>query len=107
MQLWFTLYGALIQAAIVAFLWWPQRARSTPFRFRASILAVGALLIAADALYFRALATPGALVSVVSTLRRTNVVLSFAVGALVFGERNRGRKAIALGGILVGIFLIV
>jgi drug/metabolite transporter (DMT)-like permease len=107
MQLWFTAYGTLIQAAIVVFLWWPQRARSTPFKFRASILAVGILLVAADALYFRALAIPGALVSIVSTLRRTNVVLSFAVGALLFGDRNRLAKAVALAGILVGIFLIV
>jgi len=89
MQLWFTVYGTLIQAAIVVFLWWPQRARSTPFKFRPSILAVGILLVAADALYFRALAMPGALVSIVSTLRRTNVVLSFAIGALLFGDRNR------------------
>jgi len=107
MQLWFTVYGTLIQAAIVAFLWWPQRARSTPFKFRPSILAVGILLVAADALYFRALAMPGALVSIVSTLRRTNVVLSFAIGALLFGDRNRLAKAAALAGILVGIFLIV
>jgi bacterial/archaeal transporter family protein len=107
MQFWFTLYGTVIQALIVAFLWWPQRSRSTPFRFRPSILAVGVLLIVADALYFRSLAMPGALVSVVSTLRRTNVVLSFAVGAMIFGERNRLAKAAALAGILVGIFLIV
>jgi drug/metabolite transporter (DMT)-like permease len=107
MQLWFTVYGTLIQAAIVVFLWWPQRARSTPFKFRPSILAVGILLVAADALYFRALAMPGALVSIVSTLRRTNVVLSFAIGALLFGDRNRLAKAAALAGILVGIFLIV
>jgi transporter family protein len=50
---------------------------------------------------------PGALVSVVSTLRRTNVVLSFVVGAILFGERNRLPKAIALAGVLAGIFLIL
>ena len=50
---------------------------------------------------------PGALVSVISTLRRTNVVLSFAIGAVVFGERNRLRKSLALVGVLVGIFLIL
>jgi transporter family protein len=71
------------------------------------MVAVGVLLVIADALYFRSLAIPGALVSVVSTLRRTNVVLSFALGAIVFGERNRLPKAAALAGILVGIVLLV
>jgi drug/metabolite transporter (DMT)-like permease len=106
-QFWFTAYSTLIQGAIVAFLWWPRRHATTPFRFRGSIVAVGALLLVADALYFRALAIPGALVSVVSALRRTNVVLSFAVGAMLFGERKRVPKAIALAGVLAGIFLIL
>jgi transporter family protein len=107
MQFWFTAYNTLIQGLIVALLWWPRRAANTPFRFRGSIVAVGALLLVADALYFRALAMPGALVSVVSTLRRTNVVLSFVVGAFLFGERNRLPKAVALAGVLAGIFLIL
>jgi len=107
LQFWFTLYNTIIQGAIVVLLWWPRRTRNTPFRFRWSIVAVGALLLVADALYFRSLALPGALVSVVSTLRRTNVVLSFTIGAIVFGERKRLPKAIALGGVLVGIFLIL
>lgn len=107
MQLWFSVYNTLIQGAVVALLWWPRRTRTTPFRWRPSILAVGVLLVVADALYFRALAQPGSLVSVVSTLRRTNVVLSFIVGSALFGERNRAPKAVALAGILFGIFLIV
>jgi drug/metabolite transporter (DMT)-like permease len=106
-QFWFTAYNTVIQGLLVLLLWWPRRAAHTPFRFRGSIVAVGALLLLADALYFRALATPDALVSVVSTLRRTNVVISFAIGAVLFGERNRVPKAVALGGVLAGIFLIL
>jgi transporter family protein len=107
MQLWFAIYGTILQGTIVALLWWPRRRNHTPFCFRWSIVAVGALLLLADALYFRSLATPGSLVSVVSALRRTNVVLSFVVGTIVFGERNRLPKAVALGGVLAGIFLIL
>jgi transporter family protein len=107
MQCWFTVYNTLLQGLIVTFLWWPRRARHTPFRWRWSIAAVGVLLILADALYFHALAMPGALVSVISTLRRTNVVLSFAIGSLLFGERYRLRKSLALMGVLAGIFLIL
>jgi transporter family protein len=107
MQFWFTTYNAVIQGAIVAFLWWPRRAQHTPFRWRWTIAAVGILLLVSDALYFHALAMPGALVSVISTLRRTNVVLSFAVGSLLFGERYRLRKSVALAGVLLGVFLIL
>jgi bacterial/archaeal transporter family protein len=107
MQVWFTAYNTLIQGLIVAFLWWPQRAKNTRFQFRWTIVAVGALLLVADAVYFRALALPGALVSVISAVRRTNVVLSFALGAALFGERNRLPKAVALAGILLGVFLIL
>lgn len=106
-QFWFTAYNTLIQGLLVALLWWPRRRATTRFRFRWSIVAVGALLLVADALYFRSLAIPGALVSVVSALRRTNVVLSFAIGTVLFGERRRLPKAIALAGVLAGIFLIL
>jgi transporter family protein len=107
MQFWFTAYNTVLQGLLVVFLWWPRRALHTPFRWRWTIAAVGLLLLLADALYFHALAMPGALVSVISTLRRTNVVLSFAIGSLLFGERNRLRKAMALGGVILGVFLIL
>jgi len=107
MQFWFTAYNTLIQGLIVIILWWPSRDQHSPFRWRWTIAAVGALLLLADAVYFHALTMPGALVSVISTLRRTNVVLSFAIGAVVFGERNRLRKSLALAGVLVGIVLIL
>jgi bacterial/archaeal transporter family protein len=107
MQFWFTAYGTLIQGLIVFFLWRPRRAEHTPFHWRWTIAAVGVLLLLSDALYFHALTMPGALVSVISTLRRTNVVLSFAIGSLLFGERYRLRKSLALSGVLVGIFLIL
>jgi len=107
MQFWFTAYNSLIQGAIVVFLWRPRRSQHTPFRWRWTIAAVGMLLLLSDALYFHALAMPGALVSVISTLRRTNVVLSFAIGSLLFGECYRLRKSFALAGVIVGVFLIL
>jgi hypothetical protein len=47
------------------------------------------------------------LVSVISTLRRSNVIISFAVGSLAFGEKQRAKKAVALAGVLVGITLLL
>ncbi|HKQ69394.1 MAG TPA: DMT family transporter, partial [Polyangiaceae bacterium] len=107
LQFWFSIYNALLQGAIVAALWRPRRQRSTPYVFRWSMLAVAALLLLADNLYFRALALPGALVSIVSTTRRANVVISFAVGGFVFQERYRAQKSVALLGVLVGLALLL
>jgi bacterial/archaeal transporter family protein len=107
MQFWFTLYNAILQGFIVITLWWPVRKRSAPFQWRSAIVAVAVLLLLADALYFRALAVPGALVSIVATIRRSNVIISFAVGGLAFRERYRSRKAVALLGVLAGLFLLL
>ena len=107
LQVWFSVYACLIQAVILVVAWWPRRHGNTPFTFRPVIVLVALLLILADAVYFRALSTPGALVSIVSTIRRSNVVISFAVGGLAFQEKNRGLKALALVGVLAGIALLM
>jgi bacterial/archaeal transporter family protein len=106
-QFWFSVYNALLQALIVVLWWVPTRKRTTPFAWRTSIVLVAGLLLLADNLYFRALAIPEALVSVVSTIRRSNVVISFAIGALLFRERHVRAKAVALGGVLVGLLLLL
>ncbi len=106
-QFYFTLYNTLLQGGMVLLLWVPQRRKSTPFVWRSTIVAVGILLLLADNLYFRALAQEGALVSVVSVIRRANVVISFGVGALAFREHQRRKKAGALAGILVGVALLL
>jgi drug/metabolite transporter (DMT)-like permease len=106
-QFYFTLYNAIIQGALVMFFWWPTRAQTTPFQFRGSIVLVALLLLLADSVYFRALSMPGALISVVSAVRRSNVVISFSVGGLLFRERQRGPKAVALVFVLVGLLLLL
>lgn len=107
-QLWFTLYNALIQGLIVKWAWLPRRQpNTTPFQWRWSIALVGLLLLLADNVYFRALSQPGALVSVISTIRRSNVVISFTLGSLLFHEHQRGKKAVALVGVLIGVALLL
>jgi bacterial/archaeal transporter family protein len=106
-QFWFTLYNAVIQGMLVVWLWVPRRTATTPFCFRWSILLVGSLLLLADNVYFRALAVDGALVSVVSTIRRSNVVISFGVGSLLFHEQQRWKKAVALVGVLLGVVMLL
>jgi len=57
---------------------------------------VGILLTLADWCYFHALAQAGVAISIISLIRRSNVVLSFTFGALLFHEGNLKRKSIAL-----------
>lgn len=76
------------------------------FEWRWSIPAIGLLLIFADNVYFHALGLPGTPISLVSLLRRMSCVVSFGVGALLFGERRLGGKTAALVLFLVGIALL-
>ncbi len=106
-QVFFMLYAALLQGVLVLVFWWPRRKATTPFQFRVSIVLVALLLVLADNVYFRALSEPSALVSVVSAIRRTNVVVSFVVGGLLLREKLTTRKAIALAGVVLGAVLLL
>ena len=95
------LYGAVWIARRAV---WPEAER-TPFRWRWSIPLVGALLILSDALYFRAVAIPGADISLVSVFRRTSSVVSFLVGGLLFRDLALRQKALALLLVIAGAVL--
>lgn len=106
-QFWFSFYNVALLGPFVACVWWPKRKEYTPFQWRWSVPAIGLLLIAADFVYFNAVKNPDALIVILSLLRRSSVVVSFVVGAAVFGDVNRRRKAWALAGVLAGVVLIV
>ncbi len=107
LQCWFTLYNTALQGAVVLLLWRPRRLRTTSLEWRLSIPLVGLLLLVADNLYFRALSQQGSLVSVVSMVRRTNVVVAFLVGAFAFKERLLAPKAGVLVAVLGGLWLLL
>ena len=60
----------------------------------------------ADFAYFHSLSLDGALVSVVSMVRRGSVVVSFLLGALLFHEKNLRSKALDLLLVLVGMVFL-
>jgi transporter family protein len=106
-QAWFSIYMVPIFFPFLMFLWYPKRKVSTPFKWRWSIPVIGLLLSMADFAYFYALTDPDALITIMSLLRRTSVIISFAAGAVIFKEANIKRKGLALLGILTGVLLIV
>ena len=60
----------------------------------------------ADLCYYNALGDADSMIAVVSMIRRSSVVVTFACGALLFGERNLKTKALDLALILVGMVLL-
>jgi transporter family protein len=104
---WFLFYLAIMYGIIALALWYPQRENSTPFSFRFSIILVGALLVIADIAYMTALSNPLAKLALVSSIRRTNVLISFIGGVVLFREGNIRQKLIPFIGIITGLILIM
>jgi transporter family protein len=105
-QVWFMLYMVPILGLPLLVLWWPNRAKHTPFNWRWTILLIGILLTIADFAYFKAIACDGALISLLSAVRSGGAVVSFLAGAFLFGEVRMLQKSVALAGVLAGIVLL-
>ena len=105
-QVWFSIYMMLWQFVICAITWFPTRHKTTPFKFRWSMLLVAVLLIIADRCYFVAVSDPDALISIITVFRRSSVLISFFAGLIFFKERKSKMKFVALLGVILGICLI-
>ncbi len=102
-QSWYNVYQLFLMGITLLLIWWPTRHRTTPFKWRWSIICISLFLSVADFVYFYALSLPGAMISVVSMVRRGSVVVSFFCGALVFKEKNLGSKVIDMLLVLLGM----
>lgn len=105
-QCWYNFYQTLMMGAMLLMLWWPKRSESTPFSWRWSILFISIFLSLADYVYFYSLSLDGALISVVSMVRRSSVLVSFMLGAMLFHEKNLRSKAIDLALVLLSMVLL-
>ena len=105
-QSWFNFYQMIIMAVICGLLWYPRRKESTPFVWRWSIPLISLFICIADFAYFTSLNDPESMISVVSLVRRSSVIVSFACAALIFKERTLRAKAVDLVLILIGMAFI-
>lgn len=105
-QVWFTVYQCLMMTVILMVLWYPRRKKSTPFVWKWNIIFISVFLLAADWIYFYALTFPDSMISIVSMIRRSNVLITFTAGALFFHEKNLKNKAIDLFLVLLGMIFI-
>lgn len=71
------------------------------------LVLTAVMIVGADAAYFYALAQDGAMLSIISLLRRFSVVVTFALSTIVFKETNIKDKAIDLAVLLCGISILV
>ncbi len=92
---WFMFYQTLMMLPLLLFVWLPGRS-SSPFQWRWSIPFISIFLVSADFLYFQALSQPGALIAVISMIRRGSAVVSFLIGAFILKEQNIKSKAFDL-----------
>ena len=105
-QVYYTFYQAIIMGFITLFLWAHTRKKTTPFKFKWAIVYISIFLVVADFVYFYALSLPGSMISVVSTIRRSGVIVPFFYGAIIMHDKNIKLKVIDLLGVLLGMFLL-
>lgn len=105
-QTYYTFYQAAMMGVITLFLWYPGRKKTTPFKFRWSIVFISVFLVAADFVYFYALTFPDSLISVLGTVRRAGVIVPFVYGAIVLKDRYLKWKMVDLLGVLLGMLLL-
>lgn len=105
-QSWYNIYQLVMMGGVLMLLWWPKRHSSTPFHWHGCILLISVFLSAADFVYFYALSLDGAMISIVSMVRRGSVIVSFLFGAMVFREKNLRSKAVDLALVLVGMIFL-
>jgi len=105
-QCYYNFYQCIIMGLMLLLLWLPKRKESTAFHWDWTIPLISIFLTVADYVYFYALSLDGALVSVVSMVRRSSVIVSFVVGAYLFHERNLRSKAVDLALVLIGMLFL-
>lgn len=71
------------------------------------LLLAAVLIVMADCAYFYSLSIDGAMLSIISLVRRFSVVVTFVFSALVFKEQNIRAKSIDLSILLIGIVILV
>ncbi|MGB0344888.1 MAG: EamA family transporter, partial [Coraliomargarita sp.] len=104
-QAWFSVY--LVVVLLPFYLLWSHGAWPRGhFAWRWSIPWIGFLLLLADFCYFTALSQEGALISVISPLRRGAVVVAFLGGIFLHREKHFRPKAVCIAVLLAGIALI-
>ncbi len=105
-QAWYNFYQFVIMSVVLLALWYPSRKKTTRFKWRWSIPLISLFLTMADFVYFYALSDSESMISVVSMIRRSNVIVIFLAGAIFYREKNLRSKSLDLILVLLGMFFL-
>ena len=108
-QSWYNIYQCMMMGVVLLIYVYDQRKKTgqrAHFSWKWSILLISIFLSMADFAYFYALSLPGAMISIVSMVRRGSVLVSFLCGAVLFREKNLKAKAIDLCFVLLGMIFL-
>ena len=105
-QSWYNIYQFFMMLVVLFLLWWPTHKKTTPFHWDWCIILISVCLSAADFAYFYALGLDGAMISIVSMVRRGSVLVSFLFGAMAFHEKNLKSKVIDLALVLLSMLFL-
>ena len=101
-QAWCNVYIMLIMLVVMLFVWYPKRA-TQPFTWKGTIVLISLFLTVADFAYFKALSDSDSMISIVSMVRRGNVIISFLCGVLFFREKHIKSKLLALALVIIAL----
>jgi len=105
-QGWYNIYQLIMMTIVLLIVWYPHRHEGDAFKWRWEIICISIFLSTADFLYFYALSLPGAMISIVSMVRRSSVIVSFLFGAWVFHESNLRSKSVDLVMVLLSMLCL-
>lgn len=104
-QTYYNFYQCVLMGIMMMALWFPHR-KAQPFHWTWAIFGISAFLSLADFVYLYALSLDGAMIAIVSMVRRASVLVSFTFAALILREKNLRDKAIDLGLVIVSMILL-
>ena len=104
-QSWFGVYQLAMMTIVACVSWLPRRGEER-FVWRWTIPLITLFVSCADFFYYHALDCEGAMIAVVSMIRRSSVIVTFVCGVLLFGERNVRSKVVDLILILIAMVLL-
>ena len=106
-QTYYNFYQCAIMGMVMLLFWLPKR-KEYPIHWTWLIPCISFFLSVADFVYLYALSLEGAMIAIVSMVRRASVIISFTFAAFVLHEKNIHDKAIDLFLVLLSmIFLAI
>ena len=107
LQSWGNFYITVLLVICVVVKALHDKEKRERFKWDWMLVVIAVFITGADMLYFFALKQEGALLSVISLIRRCSVVVTFVVGAMVFKEKKIREKAVDLAILMAGMGLLL